>query len=56
MRLEEVKKLYPDEWIAFRSNEDGENSDGKVLLHNKKGLINENSVLYRSRYGITTYL
>jgi hypothetical protein len=36
MKLEEAKKLYPDEWIAFRSNKDGENSDGKVLLHNKK--------------------
>jgi len=35
MRLEEAKKLYPDEWIAFRSNEDGENPDGDVLLHNK---------------------
>ena len=36
MKLEEAKKLYPDEWIAFRSNEDGENPDGEVLLHNKK--------------------
>ena len=36
MKLEEAKKLYLDEWIAFRSNEDGENPDGEVLLHNKK--------------------
>jgi len=36
MRLEEAKKLYQDEWIAFRTNEDGDNPEGEVLLHNKK--------------------
>jgi len=35
MKLEEAKKLYENEWIAFRANEDGENPEGEVLLHNK---------------------
>jgi hypothetical protein len=35
MRLEEAKKLYENEWIAFKKNENGENPDGDVLLHNK---------------------
>jgi hypothetical protein len=35
MRLEEAKKLYENEWIAFKKNENGENPDGEVLLHNK---------------------
>ena len=35
MKLEEAKKLYDNEWIAFRKNENGENPDGEVLFHNK---------------------
>lgn len=35
MKLEEAKKLYPNEWIAFRIDEDGENPEGEVLLHGK---------------------
>ncbi|OPX21653.1 MAG: hypothetical protein B1H03_06200 [Planctomycetales bacterium 4484_113] len=35
MKLEEAKKLYPNEWIAFRIDEDGDNPEGEVLLHDK---------------------
>lgn len=35
MKLEEAKKLYPNEWIAFRATQDGDNPEGEVLLHGK---------------------
>ena len=33
MKLSEAKELYPNEWIAFRIDKDGENPEGEVLLH-----------------------
>ena len=47
MKLEEAKKLYLDEWIAFRSNENGENPDGEVLLHNKNRRVFDKELLSR---------
>ena len=35
MRLEEAKKMYPGEWIAFRTLEEGDNPEGEVVLRNK---------------------
>jgi hypothetical protein len=35
MKLEEAKKLYENEWIAFRTFEDGNNTDGDVVLYKK---------------------
>jgi len=33
VKLEEAKELYPNEWIAFRVDRDGENPEGEVLMH-----------------------
>lgn len=35
MKLEDAKSLYPEEWIAFRAFEEGENPEGEVIFHNK---------------------
>lgn len=35
MTLEEAKALYPMEWIAFRTTEDGDNPKGEVVLHDR---------------------
>ncbi len=35
MRLAKAKALYPDEWIAFSTTEEGDNPEGEVLLHHK---------------------
>lgn len=35
MRLDEAKKKFHGEWIAFRVNKESENPEGNVLLHNK---------------------
>ncbi len=35
MRLEEARKLYQGEWIAFRAVEEDGNPEGEVILHNK---------------------
>jgi|GEM_PF-817970 len=35
MKLEEAKKLFQGEWIAFRSSEEGDNLEGEVVLHHK---------------------
>ena len=35
MKLEEAKALYPGEWIAFRTIEEGNNPEGEVILHNR---------------------
>ena len=45
MRLDEAKKLYENEWIAFKKNENGDNPDGDVLLHNKKRKAFEKKLL-----------
>lgn len=33
MRLEEAKRLHPNEWIAFRPLGEGENPEGRLILH-----------------------
>ena len=33
MRLEDVKRLHPNEWIAFRPLGEGENPEGRLILH-----------------------
>lgn len=33
--LAEAKDRYPGEWIAFRIQENGENPEGEVVLHDK---------------------
>ena len=35
MKLEEAKKVFQGEWIAFRSLEEGDNPEGEVVLHHK---------------------
>ena len=35
MKLEEARTLYQGQWIAFRSFEESDNSEGEVVLHNK---------------------
>jgi hypothetical protein len=35
MNIEEAKALYQEEWIAFRTFEEGDNPEGEVVLHNK---------------------
>ncbi|MCK4764765.1 MAG: hypothetical protein KAW12_21380 [Candidatus Aminicenantes bacterium] len=35
MRLEEAKKKYHGEWIAFQVSKESENPEGNVLLHQK---------------------
>ena len=35
MKLEQAKTLYQGEWIVFRSFEENDNPEGKVVLHNK---------------------
>ena len=35
MKLEEAKKLFQGEWIAFRTLEEGDNPEGEVVLHHK---------------------
>lgn len=35
MKLEEVKSLYPGEWLAFRTGEEGDNPEGEVVLHHR---------------------
>lgn len=33
MRLEEAKRLHPNEWIAFRPLGEGDNPEGRLILH-----------------------
>ncbi|MEW5759449.1 MAG: hypothetical protein AB1779_01630 [Candidatus Thermoplasmatota archaeon] len=35
MKLEDAKKKYSGEWIAFRVYREGENPEGKVIFHHK---------------------
>jgi hypothetical protein len=35
MKLEDAKKLFQGEWIAFRTFEEGDNPEGEVILHHK---------------------
>jgi hypothetical protein len=35
MKLDEAKKLFQGEWIAFCTFEEGDNPEGEVVLHHK---------------------
>lgn len=50
MKLEEAKTLYKDEWIAFRTFEEGDNPEGEVILHNKDRWLFDRELIKR---GIT---
>ena len=50
MRLEEVKKTYQGEWIAFRTVEETENPEGEVMLLNKDRRFFDRELL---RMGLT---
>lgn len=45
MKIEEVKMLYPDEWIAFSTQEEGDNPEGEVILHNKDRRVFDQQLL-----------
>lgn len=47
MKLDEAKVLYPDEWVAFSTVEEGDNPAGEVLLHNKDRRIFDQQLLER---------
>ena len=47
MKLEEAKALYPDEWIAFSTTEEGDNPKGEVILHNKDRRVFDRQLLER---------
>jgi len=50
MRLEEAKKIYKGEWIAFKAIEETENLEGEVILHNKDRQFFDKELL---RMGLT---
>jgi len=50
MKLEEVKKAYQGEWVAFRASEEIENPEGEVILHNKDRRLFDKELL---RLGLT---
>ncbi len=50
MRLEEVKRTYKGEWIAFRAVEETDNPEGEVILHNKDRRFFDKELL---RMGLT---
>jgi hypothetical protein len=35
MKLDEAKKIFKGEWIAFRISKESQNPEGDVLLHDK---------------------
>ena len=45
MILEKAKTLYPDEWIAFLTTEEGDNPEGEVVLHNKDRRVFDRQLL-----------
>ncbi|MBS4028483.1 MAG: hypothetical protein KGZ58_07580 [Ignavibacteriales bacterium] len=45
MKLEDARKQFENEWMAFRSIEKGDNPDGEVILHNKNRREFDNEVL-----------
>ena len=47
MKLDKAKALYPDEWIAFSTTEEGDNPEGQVLLHHKDRQVFDQQLLDR---------
>ena len=52
MRLAKAKALYPDEWIAFSTTEEGDNPEGEVLLHHKDRQIFDQQLLDRDQIDV----
>lgn len=47
MKLEEAKKVYEGEWIAFRALEESDNPEGQVVLHHKDRRTFDKELLQR---------
>lgn len=47
MRLEDAKALYPGEWMAFRTFEEGDNPEGEIVLHNRDRRAFDKELLQR---------
>ncbi|MCC7264949.1 MAG: hypothetical protein IT369_20720 [Candidatus Latescibacteria bacterium] len=52
MRLDEAKALYPGEWVAFSTVEEGDNPAGEVSLHNKDRRVFDQQLLERGLTGV----
>lgn len=52
MRLEEAKKKYTGEWIAFRAKKKGKNPDGEVVLHHRDRHAFDRALLKQGKTGI----
>ena len=52
MKLDEAKVLYPDEWVAFSTTEEGDNPEGEVILHNKDRHIFDQRLLDQGLTGV----
>jgi len=50
MRLEEAKKKYAGQWIAFRAKRRGKNPEGEVILHHRDRYAFDKELL---RQGLT---
>lgn len=54
MKLSEAQKLYPEEWIAFRTVEEGDDPEGEVVLHSKNRRTFDRQLVERNL--IDTYI
>lgn len=52
MKLEEAKALYRDEWIAFRTSQEGDNPEGEVVFHKRDRRAFDKELLQRGLTGI----
>ena len=52
MRLEEAKKKYAGQWIAFRAKRRGRNPDGEVVLHHRDRQVFDRELLKKGMTGI----
>jgi len=52
MKLNEAKSLYPGEWVAFSTTEEGDNPEGEVLLHNKDRRAFDQQLLEKGLTGV----
>jgi hypothetical protein len=47
MKLDEAKKMFHGEWIAFRITKESQNPEGDVLLHNKNHRVLGKKILQK---------
>lgn len=52
MKLNEAQKLYPEEWIAFRTAEEGDDPEGEVVLHNKDRHLFDKELVKQNLTGV----